>query len=60
MAVGLFEPCTWVWQFVHADTAKRFAPASASLLFAKPCFFAQVGTAAFTSAAIASFAVAPL
>src|SRR5262249_10964359 len=50
----------YVWQLVQPDSANRFAPASASLLFSKPCFFAQLGIAALTSLAIASWAVAPL
>src|SRR5436309_11223466 len=50
----------YVWHAVHPDVAKKFAPLTACGLFAKPSRFAHVGTAAFTSLASASFAVAPL
>src|SRR5919202_6000570 len=50
----------YVWQVVQPETAKTFAPATASLLPAKPCFFAQPGTAALTSLGSDSRAVAPL
>ena len=40
-----------MWQFVQPDSANRFAPATASLLLAKPCLAAQLGTADLTSLA---------
>src|SRR6476660_8088460 len=50
----------YVCHVVHPETAKVFAPATATLLFWKPCFFAQPGTAALTSLGSDSRAVAPL
>src|SRR5215208_1614524 len=50
----------YVWQATQPDSAKRFAPAIASSLPAKPCCAAHDGIAALTSLAIASCAVAPL